>query len=149
MGLAESHELFTRRLVEINGTVHEVLEYKPVSQERAVELLAALPVQELGPFITRLAHFLTIVVRSVLHEADKSANQDTLQRRLHAAWQLNEMMHGLTLQIRAVMFGGHAYSPEQFWESLYSKARRGGFEREFSQNAVAPCLWGSMSKYQN
>jgi hypothetical protein len=55
---------------------------------------------------------------------------------------INEMMHGLTAQIGAVSARSaqSTYTPEQFCDSMFSKARFGGFEAEFDVEVMSRVL---------
>jgi hypothetical protein len=125
-----------------NGTVEDC-HYLPVSEERAVELIASLSDDRHDRFLVHLAHSLTVSGRGPAYLTD--AYTDVQARaRLRC---INEMMHGLTAQIAAVVGAwkeARAYSPSEFCQSLYGKARACGFEREFAINDMSPSLRGAL-----
>jgi hypothetical protein len=132
-----------RTSFEVLGKTYESRSYRAVSQARAEELIAQLPRDRYIGLLLGLATGLTIVGRHAMYPGSFS-EADGVQRMRH----VNEMMHGLIQQVFAVWREDDRrhYSPEEFCQSMYDKARRGGFERQFAtdlarglHSAFAPC----------
>jgi hypothetical protein len=117
----------------------EVRYHRPIEETRAAELLGMLDADKRLRFYIDLAHSMTVMGRATIHP---SGNFDDKQARERWYW-MNEMMHGVTLQIRAVhgTEPNLAYSPADFCRSMYEKARQGEFEGEFAVNCVSRDLW--------
>jgi hypothetical protein len=80
---------------------------------------------------------MTVMARATIYSPELFDDSSARERlRL-----MNEMMHGLTLQLAAAIHGRSDYSPVEFCESMFSKARQGGFEYEFDVNEMSRTLW--------
>jgi hypothetical protein len=139
VGPLEESEFFQR----VSTPAGEVPYYRPISEARAAELLALLDAEKQRHFYMMLAHEMTVLARGTIISRETIADKQARER-----WYwMNEMMHGLTLQIEAASGDRpeRLYSPVDFCRSMYEKARRGGFEWEFAINCVPRLLWRQLN----
>jgi hypothetical protein len=109
----------------------------PIGEQRSAELLSLIDPSAAPSFYASLAHNMTVMARVTIYSPELFDDRVARERlRL-----MNEMMHGITLQLASAMRGDRGYSAVDFCDSMFSKARDGGFEAEFDINEMSRTLW--------
>ncbi|HET6614276.1 MAG TPA: hypothetical protein VFH62_00190 [Dehalococcoidia bacterium] len=142
----DEREFLERRPRRTDQGMVEDIDYRPIAEARAAELLARIADSDRAPFYLGIASQMTVLMRATIWFPEEYSD-GVARHRLRWA---NEMMHGLVQQIRLQY--NHLpslYTPQAFCQSMYEKARSGGFEEEFAINVMAPLLWSALRPRDN